>query len=299
MVLRISVITPCLNGVRHIGGAIDSVSRQGRADTEHIVADGGSTDGTLEALSRYSHLEILSGPDRGMYDAINRALAVARGELIGILNCDDCYDEDAFADVSDAFRDEGVMALAGEALTFRDDQNGGQTAVARLAPAGADVLYRATLGDPSINAWFFRASVFEKIGRFDPAYRVAGDREFMLRFALSGLRYAQVRRLICRYRIHADSMTFGGRREVWRTIQREHDYMTRQYLGQPALPRRVRVLLKRARTRDTIGAAIRSAGKGDLRSLLAHAIAGTRHDPVWPARFVKNAMRALALRIRA
>lgn len=291
------MITPCLNGARYVGEAIESVLMQGYSNMEHIVADGGSTDGTLEILGRYSHLKILSSPDRGMYDALNRALAVAEGELIGILNSDDCYADEVFSTVNEAFRDESVMALAGEAVTFRDTVNDDQIAMERLTPTGIDLLFQSTLGNPSINAWFFRRSVFAKIGRFDATYRVAGDREFMLRFAFSGLRYAETEKLVCRYRMHPESMTFGGNEEIWDTILREHDRMTDLYLRKPALSKRARELIKQARTRDTLLGAIHSARQYDLRRLVLHAVAGTRHDPVWPARFAKRAMHVLALKI--
>jgi glycosyltransferase involved in cell wall biosynthesis len=294
---RISVITPCLNGGRYVGEAIESVLMQGYSNMEHIVADGGSTDGTLEILGRYLHLKILSSPDRGMYDALNRALAVAEGELIGILNSDDCYADEVFSTVNEAFRDESVMALAGEAVTFRDTVNDDQIAMERLTPTGIDLLFQSTLGNPSINAWFFRRSVFAKIGRFDATYRVAGDREFMLRFAFSGLRYAETKKLVCRYRMHPESMTFGGNEEIWDTILREHNRMTDLYLCKPALSKRARELIKQARTRDTLLGAIHSARQCDLRRLVLHAVAGTRHDPVWPARFAKRAMHVLALKI--
>jgi glycosyltransferase involved in cell wall biosynthesis len=294
---RISVITPCLNGARYLGEAIESVLMQGYSNIEHIVADGGSTDGTLEILSRYSHLKILSSPDRGMYDALNRALAVAEGELIGILNSDDCYADDIFSSVVEAFRDESVMALAGGAVAFGDAANDDPLVVERLTPVGIDLLFQSTLGNPSINAWFFRASVFAQIGRFDATYRVAGDREFMLRFAFSGLGYVETQKLVCRYRMHPDSMTFGGNEEIWDTVLREHSRMTDLYLCKPALSKRARVLIKQARTRDTLLGAIHAARQYDLRKLILHAVAGTRHDPVWPARFAKRAMYVLAVKI--
>jgi glycosyltransferase involved in cell wall biosynthesis len=270
---------------------------QGYSNTEHIVADGGSTDSTLEILSRYSHLRILSSPDHGMYDALNRALAVAQGEFIGILNSDDCYADDVFSSVIEVFRDETVMAVAGEAVTFRDAANDEQIVVDRFAPGGMDLLFRSTLGDPSINAWFFRASVFAEIGRFDASYRVAGDREFMLRFAFSGLRFADTKKLVCRYRMHSESMTFGGKEQMWETVLREHNRMTHLYLCRPCLSKRARELIKCARTRDTLLGAIRSARQYDVRKLLSYAVAGIRHDPVWLARFAKRAMHVLALKI--
>ena len=135
---KISVVTPCLNGARHVGEAIESVLLQGYSNTQHIVADGGSTDGTLQILSRYSHLKVLSSPDHGMYDALNRALEVAQGDLIGVLNSDDCYADGVFGPVIESFRDENIMAVAGEAVTFLDAGHDDGT-VHRIAPVGADL----------------------------------------------------------------------------------------------------------------------------------------------------------------
>jgi len=270
---------------------------QGYSHTEHIVADGGSTDGTLKILSTYPHLRILSSADRGIYDALNKALDAARGEIVGILNSDDCYAEDVFSSVVEAFRDEDVIAVVGEALAFRDCSNGDQIVVDTLSPAGVDLMVQSTLGNPSLNAWFFRSSVFAKIGRFDASYRVAGDREFMLRFALSGLRYAKIAALVCRYRVHDGSMTFGGNEQIWNTVLREHNKMTDQYLRSAGLSAYARGLIKDARTRDTLAGAIYSARRRDVSSFMSHAIAGIRHDPIWPARFARRAMRILAAKV--
>jgi glycosyltransferase involved in cell wall biosynthesis len=270
---------------------------QGRADIEHIVADGGSTDGTLEILRGYSHLKILSSPDHGMYDALNRALIVAGGEFIGILNCDDCYANDVFACVVEQFRDDSVMAVAGDAIAFRRADHGPETVVDRFSSAGADLLFRSTLGDPTINAWFFRAAVFAALGRFDASYTVAGDREFMLRLALSGMRYAETQKLFYRYRLHSGSMTFAASGEMGEKILREHRRMSDLYLRKPGLPNRARELIKRARTRDTLTGAIYWARQGDLHKLMSHAMAGLRHDPVWPARFAGRALREFCRKI--
>jgi glycosyltransferase involved in cell wall biosynthesis len=293
----ISVITPCLDGARYVAAAVESVLLQGYPNMQHIVADGGSQDDTLKVLSRYPHLTIFSARDDGMYDALNKALAVAHGELIGILNSDDCYAEHAFSAAIDAFRDDGVMAVAGEAIAFRDGPDGEPLVADAYTSAGSDLLLRCTQGNPAINAWFFRSSVFGKIGRFDATYRVAGDREFMLRFALSGLRYAETKEHICSYRMHSGSMTLGGSEEIWDTVLREHHRLTGHYLSSPGLSKRARQLIGRARTRDTLQGAIYAARHYDVPGLIAHAAAGTRHDLVWPARFAKRAMRELALKV--
>jgi len=124
----------------------------------------------------------------------------------------------------------------------------------------------------------FSAAVFAQIGVFDASYRVAGDREFMLRLACSGLRCGQISRLVYRYRIHPGSMTFGGNEEIWQTIVSEHNRMTADYLRKPALSKRARSLLTRTRTRETLQMAIRSARNRRWRLLVFYARAGIRYD---------------------
>ncbi len=91
--MKVSIITPCYNSVDTIGLTIDSVKSQTHGNIEHIVVDGGSTDGTAELLiARKMELGILiSEKDRGIYDAINKGFYVSRGDIIGILNSDDCF----------------------------------------------------------------------------------------------------------------------------------------------------------------------------------------------------------------
>jgi glycosyltransferase involved in cell wall biosynthesis len=293
---KISVLTPCLNGARHVGEAIDSVLLQRYCSAEHIVADGASTDGTLEILRGHSHLRTLSAPDRGLYDALNNALATARGEFIGILNCDDSYADNVFVSVVAAFEDPGVMAVAGDAVTFRDAA-GARTVVEGYTAVEKDLLTLCTLGNPFMNAWFFRACVFEQIGRFDASYRVAGDREFMLRFALSGLRYVTTGKLAYRYRLHPGSMTFSGEAAIGETVLREHHRMTGHYLRKPDLSKKARGTIRRARSRDAICGALYWARHYDVRKLLSHALAGTRHDFAWPARFAGQVVRGWAVRL--
>lgn len=293
----ISVVTPCLNGARYLAEAIESVLAQRCPHVEHIVVDGGSTDGTLEVLRGYPHVRVIRGPDRGMYDALNKGLTLARGEIIGVLNSDDCYASDALSTIGETFRDENTMALVGEAVFFRESGPDSQEDVDRFIPAGTDLLELATLGSPAFNAWFFRRSVFASIGHFDAGYRIAGDREFMLRFALSGLRFARVDRLICRYRMHPDSLTMGGKDHTWEQQLREHVRMTDLYLRKSDLSARARCLIRQVRTRDTLKMAIRSARRRELSNLIFYSAAGMRRDPLWAARLVKRAVTALVRRI--
>ena len=88
---RISVVTPVRNGARFLERTLASLRSQDHGDVEHIVVDGGSTDGTLDLLRAASGIEWTSQPDSGMYDAINRGLRMASGEIVAYLSADDTY----------------------------------------------------------------------------------------------------------------------------------------------------------------------------------------------------------------
>jgi glycosyltransferase involved in cell wall biosynthesis len=288
----ISIITPCLNSARYIGAAIESVLAQGIEGVEHIVVDGGSTDGTLAALARYPHLKVIGGPDRGIYDGLNKGLAQASRAIVGFLAADDLYEQGALSHVAQPFEDAAVMAVAGRASSFRESLGNGSVRVEHFPPAAENLLFHCTLGNPTINAWFFRTRVFETLGNFDSAYRVAGDREFMLRLACSGLRYAAVPDLVYRYRAHADSTTFAGNETVWHTVMHEHAAMTAKYLRRADLPTAARTLIRQARTRDTLRAAGYAWRRRQWNQLAFYAATGVRHDALWPLRLLGRAARS-------
>ena len=99
--MRASIITPTFNAVGFIRACVENAAAQGDVVAEHIVADGGSTDGTVELVRElqetYPKLRFLPGPDRGQSDAMNKATDLAIGEVIGILNADDFYEPGAVA----------------------------------------------------------------------------------------------------------------------------------------------------------------------------------------------------------
>src|SRR5947207_680895 len=101
-VVRVSVVTPCLNPGERLVRCLDSVSRQTYADVEHVVVDGGSTDGTVE-LARSRGLLVVSEPDRGQTDALNKGFALATGGYVGWLNADDWLVAEAIERIVDTF----------------------------------------------------------------------------------------------------------------------------------------------------------------------------------------------------
>lgn len=196
--MKISVITVCYNSNATIERAIQSVVNQRGPEIEHIVIDGGSTDGTLEILERFrAHLAALvSEPDKGIYDAMNKGMARASGEVLCFLNADDQYAApDALAEVVQQMRQHRLDALVADVGFFRAD-----------APGRMIRRYRSDRFSPNKLAWgwmpahpgfFLRREVAQRVGLFKTDYRIAGDYEFVVRaFHGHHLRYRHLPRVL-------------------------------------------------------------------------------------------------------
>jgi glycosyltransferase involved in cell wall biosynthesis len=205
----ISIITPSLNRALYIREAIQSVLDQNYPYFEHIIIDAVSTDGTLDILREYPHLRVISEPDNGMYDAINKGILMARGEIIGLLNTDDLYAPDCFDRVVNAFgNNPSALAICGGISVFKD-RDGGQEFISHIQTIEEQELwYRLIQGHPVTNAWFFRKNVFDQAGHFDANFRYAADRYFLIKIALDcGVRPAPVFQELYYYRQHSGSVT--------------------------------------------------------------------------------------------
>jgi len=180
--MKISVITVCFNSVRTLGDTLESVAAQTHLDIEHIVVDGASTDGTLEIIERNGKhvVRLISEPDHGIYDAMNKGLGLATGEVIGFLNADDVYaDNGVLERVSAIMAKDGLDALLGDAEFVSPDK-----------PDQPVRRYRSERFRPERIAWgwmpahpalFLRRRVYESYGHFRTDYRIAGDFEYCAR----------------------------------------------------------------------------------------------------------------------
>ena len=206
---RISIVTPTLNRARYLGEAIDSVLAQNHPDVEHIIVDGMSTDGSAELLARHPHLRVIREPDTGLYDALNKGLRAASGEIIGHLNSDDLYAPGVFAEVADAFAAPDVDAVFGGAEVFEGDAPEHRRVVRRFArPEDIELsVFNTTVGVPITNARFFHRRVYDRVGYADLRYRIAADRDFLLRVALTAPTEVVLSQVVYHYRQHAGSLT--------------------------------------------------------------------------------------------
>ncbi|MBV9488618.1 MAG: glycosyltransferase [Verrucomicrobia bacterium] len=232
--MKFSVITPCYNRRDYISQAVDSVLAQDYPDIEHWVIDAGSDDGTLEALDRYRHLKVVSEPDRGVYDGLNKGVRRADGDVVVLLNSDDVLTPGAFKLAAHLFRNAvGTMLISGGCEIFRNTPAGREVVMHRyLNPREYQLSIRnATVGYPFINARFFRRKVFEQIGEFDLRYPIAADRDFLIRAALRHLPDAPIKRLLYRYRWHPASLTMNAGNATLLQGMRDGLEIVRHYLS--------------------------------------------------------------------
>jgi len=205
--LKISVITAVYNRVATIGEALDSVRAQTWPDVEHVVIDGASTDGTLELLrSRQHELAVLvSEPDKGIYDALNKGIARCTGDVIGLMHSDDLYaDERVLNDVAEAFRDPGVDTVYGDLDYVSQSDTRRVIRRWRSGEYSPQLLKRGWM--PPHPALYLRRQVIERWGSFDASFRIAADYDAVLRYFGQGrIRPAYIPRVLVKMRVGGES----------------------------------------------------------------------------------------------
>jgi glycosyltransferase involved in cell wall biosynthesis len=206
--VTISVVVPCFNGLPYIRQAIEPLLSSSAGKIEVIVQDGGSTDGTLEYLTGLgSKVSVISEPDEGQTQALNKGLERATGEVIGWLNADDEYDPAMLATVQVLFQENSsIDVIYGDYLVI--NANGEE--VKR---------YRAGMWSRKTFLWhgmavftgslFFRKSVFDRFGTFDESLNFCMDLEYCLRIS-DKTDALYVPRVLGKFRIHPRSKTGTG-----------------------------------------------------------------------------------------
>lgn len=179
--MRISVVTVCRNSVRTIERTLASVAEQTHPLVEHVVIDGGSNDGTREILEahREQFAVLISEPDRGIYDAMNKGWRQAQGEVVGFLNADDAFaDPQVLARLAQEFADPSVDAVYGDV-----DLSSSTGRLVRRWRSGEFSRLKYHLGWMTPHpATYMRRHLFESYGGFREDLRISADYELMLRF---------------------------------------------------------------------------------------------------------------------
>jgi glycosyltransferase involved in cell wall biosynthesis len=207
----VSIVTPSYQQARFIERTLESVARQS-GDVEHIVMDGGSTDGTVDILERWrDRISFSSGPDGGQTAAINAGIARARGEVLAYLNSDDVYCEGAVAAAVEAFeRDPSADVVYGDAVHIdADDRLTGSYPVEEWSIERLKLV--CFLCQPAV---FFRRRVIERFGPFDARLHYCMDYEYWLRLGLRGARFVHVPVRFAASRVHDATKTRTRLREA-------------------------------------------------------------------------------------
>jgi glycosyltransferase len=183
--MLVSIITVALNSRSTLEGTIKSVLGQTYKDVEYIIIDGGSTDGTIEIIKSYNAriAKFISEPDKGIYDAMNKGIALAKGDVVGILNSDDIYANDrVIENVMERMTDLGVDCCYGDLVYV----NAASMKVIRHWRANnyREGLFLKQCWTPPHPTFFVKASVYRRYGYFDTKYQIAADYDIMLRFLL-------------------------------------------------------------------------------------------------------------------
>jgi glycosyltransferase involved in cell wall biosynthesis len=201
--MKISIITVCFNSSETIAQTLRSVREQTHDDVEHIVIDGKSTDNTLEIVAAQGQhvAKLVSEKDEGIYDAMNKGIELATGDVVAFLNADDFYKTpDVLARVALAMQAEQLDAYYGDVEFFRTEQ---QDKVVRRYNSGLFTVDRLGWGImPAHPALFVRRHVFERFGKFRTDYKICGDFEFVARiFKHASLRHRYVPEALVRMRM--------------------------------------------------------------------------------------------------
>jgi len=201
--MKISIITVCYNSVATLEKTILSVSEQTYANIEYIIVDGNSNDGTLDIIQKHEDkiTKWISEPDKGLYDAMNKGIAMATGDIVGILNSDDTfYSNTVLAEIAAFHTNNTIDASVGNIMQHKEDGK-----VVRVYSSKYWTPKKLKIGfmppHPSI---FFKRELFQKYGNYELGFKIGADYELITRFFLKNS-------ISCKYSgITTTAMLVGG-----------------------------------------------------------------------------------------
>jgi glycosyltransferase len=205
--MKISVVTAVYNRVGTIDAAIKSVQRQTYSDVEHVVQDGGSTDGTLAAIARLSNgaTKVISERDAGIYDAINRGIARATGDVIGLMHSDDAFANDEVLEkVAACFSAPRIEGIYGDLQYVAANDPERIIRDWRSGEYDISLLKRGWM--PPHPTVYLRREVFDRLGLYDTSFSIAADYDAMLRYLVQGnIKLTYIPEVLVRMRLGGES----------------------------------------------------------------------------------------------
>lgn len=225
--MKISLVTASYNSASTIADTMDSVAVQSHRDIEHVIVDGGSTDATLDVVRAHDRraARIVSEPDRGIYDAMNKGLRLATGDIVGLINSDDFLASPRVLEtVATAFADPDVDAVYGDLCYVNPVDTTRIVRYWRSSPFRPGLFARGWA--PPHPTLYVRRSFYERHGGFDLSYPLAADLELMARYLeLRGLRARHLPEVLVHMRTGGAtnrSLRNIGRQnvEIWRALHK-------------------------------------------------------------------------------
>lgn len=215
--MKVSIITSCYNRDETIRGAIESVLSQDYPDVEYIIIDGASKDNSLSIINEYKDriATIVSEPDHGMYEAINKGIRMATGDIIGLVHSDDfLFSNDTISHIVEEFNKTGADFIYGDGL-FVDYDNTNK--VIRKWIGGDYRMWKVKHGWlPLHPTCYIRRNVMLKHGLYNETYKIAADSDLLFRYLVSGnLSVSYLHENIIRMRMGGMSTDSARRKQMW------------------------------------------------------------------------------------
>lgn len=180
--MKVSLITPCFNSSGTIERTLKSVGGQTYAEIEHIIVDGASIDNTIDLVRQYDHVsKVISEEDEGIYDAFNKGIRAASGDIIGILNSDDCFsDPEVVSRVVESFKSFPVDSIYGD-VRYVNPKNPDKTIRYYSSKKFHPKMFSRGYMPPHAS-FYAKRELFNQYGFYHKKYKIAGDFELIMRF---------------------------------------------------------------------------------------------------------------------
>ena len=215
---KVTIITVCYNSSKTIERTLKSVLNQTYSDYEYIIIDGSSTDDTLSIIEDYkplfgSKLRVISEPDNGIYDAMNKGIRLASGDLIGIVNSDDYLELDALQNIVDAYDGYQYEIIYGMIRTIRDDKE------VQVYIKSHENIDEDMIAHP---ACFITKKIYDDFGLYSLKYKYSADYEFMLRMKRNDqVKFVEIYKVISNFNIDGASSSIDSYID---TMRLKHEY---------------------------------------------------------------------------
>ena len=199
--MKVSIITATYNSEATVQHTLDCIRRQDYPSIEHIIVDGLSQDHTLQIIHSFAHIAaLISEKDEGIYDAMNKGISRASGNIIGILNSDDMYVDDAvISTIAEVFADEKVDVCYADLQYVQAADDAKVVRTWKSGPVSKRSFYYGWM--PPHPTFFVRKEVYEKVGLFNTRLKSAADYEMMLRILVKyGLKAKYIPRVLVKMR---------------------------------------------------------------------------------------------------